>query len=135
MSPVVHEGSKGVKRKKFRGEITTTLYWLVSSFLMRDTDPHPVPLGCQSAFEPHAFEVAHRGSQGSSYPGQARTALSVSGVERCGTPGIPHRPVPTDTSSAMSTAETLGIFALVWEPRRRTSDERFCVTIAGGGMV
>ena len=24
--PVVHDGKSGVKRKKFRGEITTTLY-------------------------------------------------------------------------------------------------------------
>ena len=135
ISPVVHDGSKGVKRKKFRGEITTTLYWLVSSFLMRDTDPHPVPVGCQLAFAPHLSRRAHRGSQGSSLLGQARTALWVYAVERCETLGIPHHPVPTDTSSAMSTARILGIFSLVWEPHQRMSAECFCVTIAEGGMV
>ena len=43
MSPVVHDGRSGVKRKKLRGEMTMTLYWLVSSFLMREMEPQPVP--------------------------------------------------------------------------------------------
>ena len=41
--PVVHDGNNGVKRKKFLGEMTTTLYWLVSSFLIREIEPQPVP--------------------------------------------------------------------------------------------
>ena len=43
----MHDGRRGVKRKKFLGEMTMTLYKLVSSFLRSEMEPQPEPTNGQ----------------------------------------------------------------------------------------